>query len=120
METKTDWKVSDTSAVQVGVVTFDGKEFAALGACIDLDAGRAICYPDGETVGNHCAGDDWGGAVLFMLRCTGWSLTGFRDCTGRKTKLYSYRTIHPVGGFHWFGRGLGKGCLLRLRKGRKG
>jgi len=115
-----DWKADDTQAVELGIVTFEGKEFAALGAVVNLETGRAICYPDGEGYGAECLGNSWQGAPIFSLVCTGKGRSGFLDGTGRRTLLYSYRTVTPYLGFHWFGRGLGKGMLLKLRKGRKG
>ena len=35
------------------------------------------------------------------------------------TRLESFRTLDPIAGYHWYGRGLGAGCALKLRRGRK-
>ena len=132
MDSYSEIKTDDTRAAEVGVVTFEGRDFAAGGFSIDVEAGRMIGYvTQGERKDNTCAIGytltTWDGQPLARLvrtdrhspackaycRCRGGGPTGFG------TPLQSFRTLDPIAGFYWYGRGLGAGMILKLRRGRK-
>jgi hypothetical protein len=127
-------QTDDTRASELGIVTFQGKEFAAGGFMLDLDRGRMIGYVTKGEPYQHASGTvtsyaltTWEGLFLSRLtrtdrhlpaclsycRCRGGGPTGFG------TPLQSFRTLDPIAGFHWYGRGLGAGMSLKLRRGRK-
>jgi len=80
--------------VEVGAVTFQGRDFSALGSVIDHTRGAVMGYPsqDEKTLRT------WDGVTLGRLRITGHA-----------------RAV--IDGFTYHGRGSGAGMLLRLRKG---
>ena len=72
--------------------------------------------------------ETWGGEFLAALERTDqgrWysTMDGTRVKGGSIPALGSwlmaFRTANPIAGYHWYGRGLGAGCALKLRRGRK-
>ena len=139
MDSASDIKTDDTRAAEVGIIMHEGREFASGGFSIDLEQGRMIAYVVEHKLGpRECSGfvrytlETWGGEFLSALartdrhsalcrnscRCYAGP-RGFRNVAGHPTALYSFRTRAPIAGYHWYGRGLGAGCALKLRRGRK-
>lgn len=74
------------------------------------DAGRIVAYVSKD----QRSLTTWQGDVIARLQHTGTSRTGFWG-----SEISSYRTLDPIAGYYWFGRGAGAGMFLRLRRGRK-
>jgi hypothetical protein len=108
-----DIKTGDTRANELGVITFEGREFAASGFSVDVERGRMVAYVSRNEHGQYWL-TTWTGERLARLHRSGSSRTGFYG-----TRLESFKTVEPIAGFHWYGRGLGEGCVLKLRRGRK-
>lgn len=114
-------KIHDTQAAEVGVFSHEGREYAAGGFHCDMERGRMLGYvsqdaapPEGFPY-EPCSLwlTTWDGQKLVRLARTG-SARGF--C---RTKLECYYTRVPFAGYYWYGRGLGVGMCLSLRRGRK-
>ena len=139
MDSASDIKTDDTRAEELALFTHEGHEFASGGFMIDVERGRMIAYVvehkppmDGPRGRSGFVLTTWGGQTLAQLERTDRHSAlcrhscfcfagprGFRNETGRSTTLYSFRTLDPIAGYHWYGRGLGTGFALRLRRGRK-
>ena len=142
MDSSGDIKTDDTRAEEIGIIVHEGREFASGGFSIDLEHGRMVAYVvehkppmDGPREPSGFVRytlTTWGGQTLAQLERTDRHSAlcryscfcfagprGFRNMTGRSTALYSFRTREPIAGYHWYGRGLGAGCALKLRRGRK-
>jgi hypothetical protein len=139
MDSASDIKTDDTHAAEVGIVTFEGREFASGGFSIDLERGRMLAYVGKGEPFQHRSGhvtsynlQTWGGEHLAPIVRTDSHLPacgdscrclrgprGFCNITGRPTALYSFLTLEPIAGFHWYGRGLGAGMCIKMRRGRK-
>ena len=130
MDSRSDIKTDDTRAEEVGIIVHEGREFVSGGFSVDLENGRMVAYVKATLEGYIL--QTWGGETLARLKRTdrhpptcGDSCRcfagprGFANLTGRPTALYSFRTLDPIAGFHWYGRGLGAGRVLNLRRGRK-
>ena len=132
MESKSTIVTDDTQAAEVGVVTFEGRDFAAGGFSIDVEAGRMVGYVT-ERKGQYLDGPvarfiltTWDGQFLARLERTDRHLPACRSycrCRGGGpigfgTPLQAFRTLDPIAGFYWYGRG-GAGMVLKLRRGRK-
>lgn len=131
---ESDIKTDDTRAAELGVFKHEGREYAALGFTVDVERGRMVAYvTERDGPASRYFLTTWEGAFLARLvrtdrhqSPTGASFygatlnrrrggpVGFHD-----TKLESYRTLDPIAGYHWYGRGLGSGMILKLRRGRK-
>ena len=81
------------------------------GFAVDLESGRMIAYVKTNELGLHSL-TTWEGSHLAWLRVTGRS-RGFYG-----VKLVHFRTVEPVAGFHWYGKGQGSNMMLRLKKGK--
>lgn len=112
MDHHSDIKTDDTRAEELAVVVHEGQEFACGGFAIDVETGRMIAYVSLNEQGQYWL-TTWQGERLARLHCSGVS-RGFWS-----TRLEHFRTIEPIAGFYWYGKGLGVGMMLRLRKGRK-
>ena len=139
MDSASDIKTDDTRAEELAIFMHEGHEFASGGFSIDLEHGRMLAYVGKGEPFQHRTGhvtsynlQTWGGEHLAPIVRTDSHLPackdscrclsgprGFRNMTGRPTALYSFRTLEPIAGYHWYGRGLGAGCALKLRRGRK-
>jgi len=108
MESHSDFHTADNGArVEVSTVVFQGQPFTALGSVIDHSQGIVVAYPhgtnlqtfDGKVIGT-CR-------VVSVFKMARWSCMGgwYMAC---------YRAV--IDGKHYYGRGLGDGMLLRLRK----
>ena len=118
MDSSGDIKTDDTRAEELGIIVHEGREFASGGFSIDLERGRMVAYvtaipvsKDGKSTQSFLT--TWKGERIARLIWTGYA-RGFR-----RTRLECYSTAEPIAGFHWYGRGLGAGCALKLRRGRK-
>jgi len=109
---ETDVVLDDTASGEVGTITINGVSHAAWGFHLDAAAGRMTAYP--FLVNGELWLTAWGGERIVRLTQTGVS---YGLC---RTKLYHYRTAVPYLGHYWYGKGLGVGMLLRLKRGRKG
>jgi len=120
MEHRSDYVVADGAAVESATFVHEGGEYTSGGFAVDLDAGRMIAYPDGEARGECIQLKTWGGQTVAHVRMTGSYLQ--RGFGGLRFRMFCYSTCGDGDGFagrHWFGRGLGKGMMLRLRAGRE-
>lgn len=115
-------KAGDAQAAELGVFTHEGREYSAGGFSCDMERGRMLAYvsqdakpPEGFPY-EPCQLwlTTWDGQKLARLARTG-SARGFYG-----TKLECYETRVPFAGYYWHGRGLGVGCCIKLRRGRKG
>lgn len=118
MDSKSDITTDDTRAAEVATVTFQGREFSAGGFYVDVERGRMIAYVSGTLGGGRETLTTWEGTRIAGLRVTGRG-QGFGGYWGRPAELIAYQTTEPVAGFYWYGRGLGAGMVLKLRRGRK-
>ena len=100
--------------VERATIVFEGREFVAGGFSVDLESGRMVAYVTRNEYGQYWL-TTWNGERLARLHKSGESRTGFHG-----TMLESFKTVEPIAGYHWYGRGLGAGMMLRLRRGRKG
>jgi len=138
MDSSGDIKTDDTRAAEVGIIMHEGREFASGGFSIDLEHGRMIAYvvehkppmdgPRERSGFVRYTLTTWGGQTLAQLERTDpgrWYTTmgGTRVKGGSIPAfgawLMAFRTVDPIAGFHWYGRGLGAGMALKLRRGRK-
>ena len=140
MDSYSEIKTDDTRAAEVGVVTFEGREYASGGFSVDVERGRMIGYVTRGEPYQHQSGPvtsysltTWDGQFLVRIERTDrhqasqgasfYGFTGNRRSGGpvgfHDTKLQSFRTLDPIAGFYWYGRGLGAGMVLKLRRGRK-
>lgn len=108
----------DTRAAEAATFVHEGREFTAGGFSIDVEAGRMIGYVGTDPESGRPILITWHGKKLADLAVTGRA-SGFRDMTGRRTKLVCYYTRQPIAGFYWYGRGLGSGMSLKLKRGQK-
>ncbi len=118
MDSKSDIKVDDSKAAEVGIIVHNGREFAAMGFTVDVESKRMVAYvsekavsADGKSTQSFLT--TWEGQELCRLIWTGYARGFYR------TRLNCYYTAKPIAGYYWFGRGLGKGMILKLRRGRK-
>ena len=120
-ESRSELTTSDTRVEELAVIVHEGREFSAGGFSVDLEAGRMIAYvtedkthPEGFPYEKPLVWlTTWAGERSVTLARTGKS-RGFYGAT-----LEHFYTRRPVAGFYWYGKGLGSGMMLRLRKGRK-
>lgn len=114
-------KTDDTHAEELGIVEMDGREFTAGGFWIDVEKGRMLAYvtQDAEPpagfpyLSPELWLTTWGGEKLVRLARVGRA-RGFN-----RTKLECFTTKAPIAGYHWYGRGLGVGMSLRLKRASK-
>jgi hypothetical protein len=111
------------ATVEVGTFNFQGRDFSAFGAVVDVANGRIDGYVLGPFVG--VAGEPfqsgcyslilWGGKMIANLRLTGkWLQYGFG---GVKNEIFAWSAT--IDGHVYSGRNSGPGMLLRMRAGRK-
>lgn len=91
---------------EVGTFVHEGREFTAGGAYVSDT--HAIGYPTVEAGAGELRA--WDGSVLGTCRVTGTSWAPGRYGGSR---LYAYRAT--INGRDYYGRGSGKGCILKLR-----
>lgn len=94
---------------EYGVVTHEGKDYASGGALVS-DA-HLVCYPSRTPAALPRVGnvEAWDGEVLGKFQ-----ITGYVPAFGG-VRLTCYRvTLHD--GREYYGRGLGRGMLLRCRR----
>ena len=133
MNHRSDYTTDDTRASEIGVLSHNGHEYAAGGFSIDLEAGRMIAYVSeaphsASRVDRYLLTTREGVVVARMARtdshtrefcrygqcCRGKSPRGFGGVA-----LQCFRTLEPIAGYYWYGKGLGAGMMLRLKRGRK-
>jgi len=127
MDSASDIKTDDTRAEEIGIIVHEGREFASGGFSIDLEHGRMVAYVKATLEGYIL--QTWEGQTLARLKRTDNHPRMLQGYYGHRlsrgpmgfngTRLESFRTLDPIAGYHWYGRGLGAGCALKLRRGRK-
>lgn len=126
MRTKSTIHTADAQAFETAAITLGGREYTAGGFAIDMDRGRMIGYVHAEMEGYTLT--TWDGQTVARLKRTDnharqnygyYGLRGSGPVGFHGTSLQSFRTLDPIAGFHWYGRGLGAGMVLKLRRGRK-
>lgn len=107
IESRVDTLTATNGAqIEVGTITHEGRDFAAMGSVIDESQGVIVGYPEGSTL------KTWNGQVIDGLRLfvtSSWRTP--RSYVG--DRMYSYRATYKGRRYH--GRGYGDGMLLRLR-----
>ena len=94
------------ASVEVGTVTHDGREFAALGSVVD-EASGLVSYRDGK----RYVLTTWEGVELAPLRLVRtWEQRGFY---GTRTRVYAWSAV--VQGRKYSGRNSGPTMVLRMR-----
>lgn|SRR5512138_344864 len=117
IDSQSDWTVADKVAVEAGTITHGGRSYTSGGAAIDFERGRAVVYVKLEPGrANAClSATTWDGEIICALTRTDRGM-----CYVGNTALMSYQTKTPLAdGYYYYGRGLGAGMLLHLRRGRK-
>ena len=112
MDSKSDITTDDTLAIESATITLNGHSFTNGGFSIDLERGKMIAYVEANEFGQYWL-TTWHGQRLARLHKSGecWGFNG--------TKLECFKTSEPISGYHWYGKGLGAGMMLRLNRGRK-
>lgn len=93
------------ATVEVGTVTHNGREFAALGSVIDEVSGVIVGYPKGDKL------QTWNGQNIDGLTLRITSSWAVRSWIG--SRMYAYSATYKGRKYH--GRGFGDGMSLRLR-----
>ena len=135
MDSRVDVMVDDTRAVEVGTIIHEGREFAAQGFSIDVERGRMVGYVNEDRDPPHGFPYEapllrlttWEGDTVALLYRTDGHYRNVPFGRAKHagpigwhgTRLFSYQTRTPVAGYYWYGRGLGVGMALKLRRGRK-
>lgn len=93
--------------IEVGTITHEGRDFAALGSVVDEQNGVIVGYPkDGRL-------HTWDGQLIdglgMLFITSSWAMP--RSWIG--SRMYAYRATYKGKRYH--GRGFGDGMLLRLR-----
>lgn len=97
------------ATVEVGTVTHDGREFAALGSVIDETRGVIVGYPKGDKL-QSWDGKDIPGVVLRVT--SSWPVQSYLGST-----MYAYSATYKGRRYH--GRGFGDGMSLSLRASKR-
>jgi hypothetical protein len=115
MKTRSEtFKANNGALVEVGTVTHEGRDFAALGSVIDHDHGVIVGYPKGNKLAT------WNGIEIdgLTLRITSsWPAVFFGHRSWIGSSMYAYRATYKGQNYH--GRGFGEGTVLKLRASRK-
>jgi len=136
MDSISEIKTDDGHAEEIGIIMHDGHECAAGGFYIDIERGKMIAYVKRHEETRQDKGGQpytvrsyslhtWGGQHLARLLRTDhhapshYSLRPSGPVGFYGTRLQCFRTLDPIAGYYWHGRGLGAGMLLRLSRGRK-
>lgn len=102
------FSATNGATVEVGTVSFQGRDFAAQGSVIDETNGRIIGYPKGNRL------QSWNGIDIDGLTLTVTSSWKVNSWTG--SRMYAYRAVYRDHRYH--GRGFGDGMSLVLRRSR--
>lgn len=104
------------ASVEVGTVTFQGRDFAALGAIVD-EANGVVCAYASERKGSPGSYvlTTWEGAEIAPLRLTGtWENRNVFG--GFPVKMYAWSAT--IGGKVYSGRNSGLHMFVRMRAGK--
>ena len=101
---------ADGATVEVGTVTFNGRDFAALGSVVDTARGIVFGYVS-EREGCFIL-TTWEGAEIAPLRL----VRRFKSYGVTRCELWAWSAI--VGGRVYSGRNSGAGMLVRMRGGK--
>lgn len=106
-------KAANGADVEVGIVTFQGRDFAALGSVVDLSHGEVCGYVKRCPVRGRYVLTTWAGECMYIeLRPTA---TWRTPRSFVSTTMTSFKTV--INGHRWTGRCGGEGMFLRLKKG---
>ena len=112
LTTKTDTTSHDTGFSEVGIVTYEGTDFAAGGAYVSDD--YLICYPDGETVASSVK--NWGPNVLGHIVKVSSRPAIFFGHRSYMASRYFYFRVRLTDGRLYAVRGFGKGMIARGKR----
>jgi hypothetical protein len=98
--------------VEVGTVTFQGRDFSAMGSVVDEANGIILGYVSGAQGIYYLT--TWEGKVLGSLKLTGtWKNRNVFG--GFPVTMYAWSAV--IGGKKYSGRNTGAGMLLRMKAG---
>jgi hypothetical protein len=104
-----EYITTDTGArVEVSTFASQGRSFTALGSVVDHEKGIVTGYPKGDVLNSWDNKPIGTCRIVSRFRMARWSFAG-------GWYMYCYRAV--VDGQPYYGRGLGDGMILRLRKG---
>jgi hypothetical protein len=99
--------------VEVGTVTFEGRDFSALGSIVDPARGVAVGYVSRDKATGAYTFTTWEGKTIAPLAHRGtWTQRGFY---GVRITIYAWTCT--IDGRRYSGRNSGPCMLLRMRAG---
>jgi hypothetical protein len=113
---RSETRTTDNGArVEVGTVTHEGRDFAALGSMVDEASGLVCAYvterPDpAYRDGKRYVLTTWEGVELAPLRLV---RTWQQQCYGGRTRIYAWSAV--VQGRTYSGRNSGPTMIVRMR-----
>lgn len=113
---KSETRVADCGArVEVGTVTYEGRDYAALGSVVDEKRGIITCYPHLREDGTYEA-RMWGGKIVGPMRL----VRRYRGGFGHKTEMYAWSMVYNGRTYSGRNGGMvgGPDCLVIMRAGR--
>lgn len=91
-------------SIEVGTVSYEGREFSALGSVVNHASGRVVGYVKGGAL------TSWEGKVIGTV----WPISRWRTPRSYvSTFMFAYKAI--VDGKPYHGRGCGEGMVLFLK-----
>lgn len=108
METRSEHgTAANGAAVELGILSHEGKDFSALGSIRDEGNGYIVGYPKGSGL-QTWDGQDMG---IRLQVVSSWPVRSYIG-----TRMYAY--CADIGGVRYHGRGFGDGIVLKLHRSK--
>jgi hypothetical protein len=111
MNTRSETRTINGASVEVGTVTFQGRDFSALGSVVDHASGVVCAYVTRDVDGTYRLTTWEGGTIAPLLLVSSWMQR--RLFGGFPVRIYAWRAT--IDGRTYSGRNTGPGMFVRLR-----
>jgi hypothetical protein len=124
METRIENVEQNGVKAEIATIIHEGREFSAMGSCIDMEGGRISAYIGASIT----VGDDGRGflaGTTFRIDTFAGEKIGLATLTSTSRRIYTTWGFHRMeyytmryAGFYWHGKKSDDYDLIRFRKGR--